>query len=288
MKLLPIFLLISTTVCLDTLYAQNIEAFTEPYRRIAVSASEIGIIDSLIVKEGERVQAKQVLGKLDDAVLLSSLEVAKSAAQATGARISAEADFEMRKQQLKGYQSLEREGNATNREMGQAELEVQQAAARLQSIREDMEVRQLECERIRKQIQQRQIVSPIDGIVVSIEKNAGEFVSPTDPIVLHIVQLDTILAVFSVPRSHANKIKQGSEVSLSIGLGEGDVAGKIEYVSPVANPESNTVQVKVRITNSNGKCPSGVVCRWELNPSSDASSPVIRSSKVSESVSPQR
>jgi RND family efflux transporter MFP subunit len=288
MKLLTICIFVWTTVGLGATQAQSIEAFTEPYRRIAVSASEIGIIDRLTVAEGERVMAKQVLGKLDDVVLLASLEVAKSAAQASGARVSAEADLQVRKQQLKAYELLEREGNATHREIGQAELEVQQAAARLQGIREDIEVRRLECERIQKQIQQRQIISPIDGIVVSIGKNAGEFVSPTDSIVLNVVQIDTLLAVFSVPRLTARTISQGSEVSLSIGIGEGQVKGEIEYVSPVANPESNTVQVKVRIANSDGKCPSGVVCRWELNSETKASSPVIRSSKVTETYVPVR
>jgi RND family efflux transporter MFP subunit len=288
MKLQSIFLLISITAAMDTLKAQSIEAFTEPYRLIAVSASEIGIIERLTVIEGQRVQAKQVIGKLDDSVLSASLEVARSAAGASGARMSAEADFQLRKQQLNAYQLLERSGNATHREIGQAELEVEQAAARLQGIREDIEVRQLECERIRKQIEQRQIVSPIDGIITSIEKNVGEFVSPTDPVVLHVVKIDTLLAIFSVPRVFAGTIKPGTPVMLSIGVDEGQVKGEVEYVAPIANPESNTVRVKIRVANSDGKCPSGVVCRWELNSGAKAAAPVIRSTKITNSSTPRR
>lgn len=252
--------------------AETIEAFTEPYQRIAVPATEIGMIESLTVEEGDVVTAKQVLGKLDDAVLRSSLQVAAAAMNATGPQLSAEADHVMRQQHYISYQALQDEGNATSRELAQAELELQQSAARLQTVREDRELRQLEFERVKKQIQQRQIVSPVNGIVIAIDKHIGEFVSPTDPTVLHIVQIDSLRAVFSVPRREASSLQAGQSITLSIGIKEGTVDGLIEFVSPIVNPESNTVQVKVRIPNAQHNCPSGVSCRWDL----DASRPISK------------
>lgn len=245
--------------------AQTIEAFTEPYQRIAVPASEIGVIESLLVEEGDVVTEKQLLGKLDDSVLRSSLDVAAAAMNATGAQLSAKADYEMRQQQVTSYHELQLDGNATSRELAQAELELQQAAARLQSVREELELRQLEFERVKKQIRQRQIVSPVNGIVIAIDKHVGEFVSPTDPTVLHIVQIDSLRAVFSVPRQEAASLQSGQNVTLSIGTQAETVDGVIEFVSPIANPESNTVQVKVRIPNAQHNNPSGVSCRWNLD-----------------------
>ncbi len=246
-------------------YAETIEAFTEPYQRIAIPASEIGVIQSLFVEEGDIVTEQQLLGKLDDAVLRSSLEVAAAAMHASGPQLSAEAAHAMRQQQLTSYQALQNEGNATSRELAQAELELQQAAARLQTVREDHELRKLEFERVKRQIQQREITSPVNGIVIAIDRHVGEFVSPTDPTVLHIVQIDMLRAVFSVPRREAASLEPGQNVTLSIGIQEGTVDAVIEFVSPVANPESNTVQVKLRIPNAQHKCPSGVSCRWNLD-----------------------
>ena len=261
----PVVAFVVSTLFSWQAMAETLEAFTEPYQQIAVPAAEIGVIESLLIKEGDAVAEKQLLGKLDDAVLRSSLEVAASAMNATGPRMSAEAEYSMRKQHLLSYQALQGEGNATSRELSQVELELQQAAARLQIVREDLELRKLEFERVKQQIQQRKIISPIDGIVVSIDKQVGEFVSPTDPTVLHIVQLTSLRAVFSVPRLHSLQLKTGENVTLAIGLHEQNVSGRIEYLSPIANPESNTVQVKIRIPNHDGRYPSGVSCRWDLD-----------------------
>ena len=52
--------------------------YTEPYRLITVSAGEAGVIGEVLVKEGERVIEKQVLAKLDTAVLAAELEIARA------------------------------------------------------------------------------------------------------------------------------------------------------------------------------------------------------------------
>jgi RND family efflux transporter MFP subunit len=264
-----LMVMVLTTMVPASVNGEWLEAFTEPYVRIDVPAAENGVVDQLLVKEGDVVAKKQLLGKLDDSVLRSSLDVALAASQATGALKIAEAEFGTRKQQLSSYRELNTAGNATNRELARAELELNQAGARLQSVREEMAVRKLEYERVKTQIQQRQIESPIDGVVIAVNKEVGEFVSLTDPIVLHIVQLDSLKAIFSVPRNAAKQLQSGQLITLEIGYGGESCEGVIEFVSPIANPESNTVRVKVRIANQENQIPSGVTCRWSLASDAD-------------------
>jgi RND family efflux transporter MFP subunit len=242
--------------------AEQFEAFTEPYHRIAVPAPEIGVIAEILVSEGELISQDQVLAKLEDTVLQASLEVAKAAKDAVGALRSAESELTMREKQLESYRELRERGNATQRELERAESEFQQSASRLQSVREELEVRRLEYERVRAQIRQRLIDSPIDGVVVAIDKEVGEFVSPTDPIVMHVVHLKTLKSVFSVPLDAAAKLRPGQTVKLRLGYEQAPAAGVIEFVSPVADAESSTVRVKVRIPNPAGKIQSGVTCSW--------------------------
>lgn len=244
--------------------AERLESFTEPYQRIAVSAPEIGVIAEVLVKEGDEVSPKQVLANLDSRVLRASLEVARAAKDALGARRSAETEMTIRENQLKSYRKLHQQGNASARELERAETEFQQAALKLQSIREDLEVRRLEYERVKAQINQRRIESPIDGVVVAIDKEVGDFVSITDPVVLHVVHLKTLKAVFSVPRRSADDLRTGQRVPLLIGYDEASCEGEIEFVSPVTDAESNSVRVKVRIANDDDEIRSGVACRWNL------------------------
>ena len=245
--------------------AEELEAFTEPYHRIAVPASEVGVISEITVREGDEVSRKQVLARLDDEVLQASLEVARAAKDALGSRQSAEAELLIRKKQLAIYHELRDRGNASQRELERAETEYQQASSRFQSVREELDVRRLEFERVKAQIKQRVIESPVDGYVVVIEKEAGEFVSPTDPIVMQIVHLMKLKAVFSVPLTVARTLKVGQTVELAIGYENLTAQGVIEFVSPVANAESGTVAVKISLPNDDNSIPSGVVCRWNMN-----------------------
>ncbi len=258
----------SLVLCLlfasPNLFAEELEAFTEPAKRVAIPAPEIGVISEILVKEGDEVRETQILARLDDSVLRASLEVAKAAKDALGSRRSAEAELTMREKQLESYKELRERGNATQRELERAESEYHQAASRLQTVREELEVRRLEYERVKAQIKQRVLRTPIHGFVVAIDKEVGEFVSPTDAVIMHVVHLDTLKAVFMVPIDAAQGLSVGQNVKLNFGYHGKIVGGVIEFVSPVAQAESSTVRVKVRIPNQKHEVQSGVVCRWDL------------------------
>ncbi|TWU36176.1 efflux RND transporter periplasmic adaptor subunit [Novipirellula artificiosorum] len=244
---------------------QQLEGFTEPYRRIAVPASEIGVISEIAVVEGDEVLQSQLLARLNDTVLVASLEVARASKDAMGTRRGAEAEVRVREKQLASYRELQENGNASRRELDRSETEYQQAIARLQAIDEELEVRRLEYERVKAQVQRRRIESPISGVVVEVAKEAGEFVSPTDPIVLQVVQLDQLKAIFSVPLSLIRYVREGAEVTLQTGRENRDTQGIVEFVSPVADAESGSVRVKIRIPNLQRSIQSGIAVRWFLD-----------------------
>ncbi|TWU56566.1 Cobalt-zinc-cadmium resistance protein CzcB [Rubripirellula tenax] len=261
----------------------EIEAFTEPLRVVDVPAAEVGVIEKIHVREGDDVSQRQWLAQLEDHVLQASLELARAAKDATGSKMAAETDLAVRRKQLESYRELNSQGNASQRELDRSEGDFNQAAARMQNVQEELEVRRLEFERVKTQINQRRIESPIDGVVVEINKEIGEFVSPHDPVVMRIVELDSLKATFSVPMANIGGIRAGQEVSLRFSSDEQTCDGIIEFVSPVADPESASVPVKVRIPNRDRKVPSGVVCRWDLT----VREPANRSARSMPVVSPE-
>lgn len=224
-----------------------IEGFTEPYADIDLAASEMGPLASVSVKEGDHVKAGQVLANLDDAVLKASLEVAGAGMRAEGELQSARTQLELRRIEQKKLQDLFERNHASQQELDRVSGEVRIAEARVQSVLEDLQVRRLEFARIEAQLRQRQIVSPIEGIVADLRKDCGEFVSPSDPVVARIVQLNPLRVVFSVPLAQRDQIKAGQTVAMQIGEGNG--AGVIEHVSPTADPSSGTFRIKVRLPN---------------------------------------
>lgn len=243
---------------------EELDAFTEPYRRVSIPAAEIGTIADILVKEGDQVSEKQLLAKLEDSVLQASLEVAQAAKDALGARRAAEIEVKLREKQMESYLDLHEQGNATQREVDRARSEYQQSLSRFQSVREELEVRRLEYERVKSQIQERMIYSPINGFVVAIDKEVGEFVSPNDPVVMHVVHLAKLKSVFSVPLDAARDLRPGQLVELSLGYERTPGKGIIEFISPIADAESGTIRVKVRIPNEDYAIRSGLACRWQL------------------------
>ncbi|WP_442506691.1 efflux RND transporter periplasmic adaptor subunit [Novipirellula sp. SH528] len=249
--------------------AAEAESFTEPYKRVDVPAAEIGILAAILVSEGDEVYPTQLLAQLDDSVLKASLEMAKSAKDAEGSRLGATLELQSRQKQLASYKELRERGNASVRELDRSETDYQQAKSRLQSINEELEVRRLEYERVRAQIKQRRIESPISGVVISIVKDQGEFVSPTDPVVMQVVQLDNLKAVFSIPIEVASTFTMDQQVALNIGNPAIPATGVVEFVSPVADAESGSVRIKIRIPNRDRKIQSGVVVRWQYSDATD-------------------
>ena len=72
-------------LCAGSAVAQEIETFVEPYRAAALSTTETGVLEQIVVRDGSRVQLGQTLAWLNDDVLHASLKVADAAMRAKAA-----------------------------------------------------------------------------------------------------------------------------------------------------------------------------------------------------------
>jgi len=237
---------------------------TEPYRAIEVAASDSGVVVDLRVREGQVVQRGQVLAVLDCDVLTAMLAVAQQSVQAKGNRNSALAEVQLRADRLRSFEAVFAKGHARQEEVERARAELAMAEARLLAVDEDLGKQALECERIKVQIEHRTIRAPLDGVVSKIERDVGEFLPPTAPLLLTLVQLNPLNAVFSLPSAQARDLRADQEVLIGWLDTRETVQGKVDFVAPTTDPESGTVLVKVRIDNSHGRYRSGERCEWHL------------------------
>ena len=93
----------------------------------------------------------------------------------------------------------------------------------------------------------RTVRSPIAGVVTELHKQVGEFVAPNDPDVLALVELDPLLARFSIPLSEASSLREGQPVRIEFSLSKLIAEGVVDHVAVVTDAESQTVQVTVSI-----------------------------------------
>ncbi|MCX7419844.1 MAG: efflux RND transporter periplasmic adaptor subunit [Planctomycetia bacterium] len=236
------------------------EAFAEPYRTIQVATSDMGIIREVLVREGDLVEAEQPLVKLDEELVEASLKIAKQNFASRGAVNSAEAELRLHTSRAEKFDALVRNGNARPEELERTVMEKEVAAARVLTAQETLIVRKLELERIQLELERKFVRSPLKGVVTKVHREVGEFVSATDPVVVTVVQLDPLLATFSLRPVQASQLHAGRAVQVLFASSETPVIAEVEFVSRVTDARSGTVRVKVRIPNSRGTCRSGDRC----------------------------
>ena len=246
------------------LAAGEIEGFAEPYKTIDVAAVEPGLLVALLVEEGALVEKQQPIADLHQDVLKASLEIARAQRDSLSPIRAAEAEVRLRQSQLGKLKELRKSDNASEEEVNKAELEFELAQSRLLQAQEQHEVRKLEFDRAQLQLDQRSVKSPIKGVVTFVHKEVGEFLSPTDPIVLTVVQLDPLTVIFSVPASQIEELKTGQKLPLRIDGHKQPREAEIELVSQVINAESQTVRVKAKLPNPKYELRSCVKCYLTL------------------------
>lgn len=257
-------LLVGTVLpCANATQLEPVEAFTEPYRDIDVAAAEMGVLVQIHVTEGERVKAGQLLAQLDTSVLMASLEIIKAELEAEGRLASVQAELDLQTDLVEKLETLRDRKHASLQEVARAISQKKVLAARVQSVRDDQNVKTYELRRIERQLDQRRVLSPIDGIVTRVAKEPGEFVSPSDPVAAKVVQLDPLAVIFAVPLADARTLKKGGKVSVNV-ESAGKQEGEIEFISPTADAQSGTTRVRIKIANPGEKIASGVACQLLL------------------------
>jgi RND family efflux transporter MFP subunit len=214
-------------------FAAEIAGYTEPYRIITVSAAEPGVIAEVLVKEGDAVNARQVLARLDTAVLDAELDIARVEAELAGTKLAR-------------VQELARASRATPEEADRAKA--------------DLAIKNAQVRRIEAQIESRTLRSPVAGVVTEIKRDPSESVSVANAHVLTVVQIDQLAVNLFLSPERAAALRTGAEVMLALQDPPQRVPAKIEFISPITDSASGTVRVKFVIDNAGQKIRSGAPC----------------------------
>lgn len=251
---------ITAILSVSLMQAAEFDGFTEPFREIDIASPEPGIIMQLTVREGELVQAGQVLTTLDNEVHTALLAIAEQSKQAKGRLEALQAELSLRQDRILKFEKLLKLGHARQEEIEKARMELEIAVAQVKASREDLLIKELEYRKIKVQLDRRTIISPIDGVVTHLHKDIGEFVAPNAPEIMTVVQLDPLLATFSILSPHAETLVLDQTVKIRFPVSKRLVEGQVTFISPVTDAESGMVRVKVRVANPDGKTRSGERC----------------------------
>lgn len=238
------------------------KSFTEPIEKSIAACAETGIISSSFVKEGDRVEVGEPLAELNQVVLQRSLTIATARSESTAQLDTAASRTTMLKSQLDALNSLVKGGHTNRFEVDQKQSEYLTAHAEYRTAKDELKLAKLEVNRIKAQIADRVISSPIDGVVTEIHKQLGENISNNEPQYATIVRVDELKVRFYLDADTLKNTVVGDQVTVHVGRERDQIVATVIFVSPVIDPDSGLGRLEIKIANHDNAFQSGAVCFW--------------------------
>jgi len=272
----------------------------EPITKVEVKSKASGIVKKLLVDAGDRVKKGQLLAQLDKEEI--SAEVAQSHAglQAAQASLkSAEADFERAKVDAEGpdvpllkrayeratgmakdgvvstsaledaqknYEMALNKQNGAKAQVTVLKAKIAQAAAQVAQDKANLE--QLE-----EQLSYTDIISPIDGVVLSRNVEMGDAVSSilvlgsSATLVMTLGDTSEVYVKGKVDESDIGKVYLGQPARIKVeSFKDKTFSGKVTKISPMGVEKDNvtTFEVRVSINNPGGELKAEMTANAEI------------------------
>jgi len=206
----------------------------EPENQAQVVAKASGVLLKLLVEEGDRVRAGQLLARLDDE--RQRLELAR-----------AEADLKRLENERKRSDDLYARklvsGEAHDR--ARFDLDTQKAIADL----------------ARLDLDYTRVVAPIDGVISERMVKAGNLIQ-LQQVLFRIDDFDPLLAVLNVPERELSTIHPGQPVRMQVDALPGqEFSGSVARVSPVVEAGTGTFRATAEFRDPAARLKSGMFGR---------------------------
>ena len=171
----------------------------EARERVPARARIGGTISELDTTEGEIVEAGQRLALVTDDKLAFRLEAVAAQLAALNARLdTAESD-------LKRGEELFKRGVITTQRLDQLRTEVDVLKGQIKSVEADRLV-------IQQQVNEGEVLSPEDGLVLSVPVSKGSVINPGEPIA--VIGGGGMFLRLSVPERHATSLVEGDKIEI--------------------------------------------------------------------------
>lgn len=243
---------------------QRFEGFTYPSRELMVESYIDGDLEELHVQAGDHFKKGDVLVSMDASIQEIAVEIARLQSESNAEISAAKARVEEAQAELDSLNEMARKGVATPREIRQAEarLAVTKAELELAVESKGIAVKQYEMERQRLELYTFKATFSGEVVAVATAEGAeeGAALRQNDPI-MHLVQLDPLVARISLPESVVDQLKPGSHYALGVGQRTEPAKAKLKRIASVADLGSQLIEVEFEISNPERKIRSGVRCR---------------------------
>ncbi len=195
-----------------------------------------GILRSINVRRGQKVTIGQVLGKVDNTIMLKNLAELKS--QLNFATIMFDKQSRLYKQKVG------------------TEIQYLQAKNNKESLENSIET-------LKSQLSKSNITSPISGKIDEIFPKQGELVAPGSPVV-RIVSTSNVYVDAEVSEAYIDKVNMYDELSVFFPFLDKNLEAKITYKGNFINPNNRTFKIHIGFKGAKMDLPPNMLAVVQL------------------------
>lgn len=260
-KPLTLLLTLALSLAVTPAAAEPLEypCVIEPDQVVNVSTALEGVLASMEVSKGDRVEQGQVLARLQSEVEEAAVEQARARVEMRAALRARQARLERARSKYRRAQELSDNQYVSPDELDELASEVAVAELDLLAEREKIDLARLELARVEAQLAMRAIRSPIRGLVTDRLLAPGEF-AQAQPI-LTVARLDPLRVEVVLPASVYGAVREGMTATV---LPADPIGGALEaevvLVEQVIDAASATFGVRLALPNPDYQLPAGLEC----------------------------
>lgn len=228
--------------------AIRISGHTEADKRATLATRAAGIVEELTVRQGTRVEAGDLVLKLDAQGKEAAVETARQLLVQREAEVAASA-------------RLAESGNLPK-------LQLDNARSALAAAKSQLEAAVAELER-------NELRAPFDGVVDKVDVELGSSVQAGAPVAT-ILNLDPVLAVGEISERDLMHIEAGNKAEILL-VNRDAVEGEVRFISRDASASTRTFRVEVAVPNADLSIPAGMTAEITLRAAPVASTVLPRS-----------
>ena len=201
----------------------EIQGVIQADKNIEIRPELGGTVKQILVKEGQKVKAGQLLVQLDDTEIKNKID-------------------ELNTQLALAITTFERQERLWNQKIG-SEMQYLQAKAQKESLENSLAS-------LKTQNNKMKISAPFSGIVDEIHQKKGELAGPSIPFA-QLVNINKVYVEGDVSESYLNFIKAGATADLDFPAINFQTKAKINRTSNVINPANRSFKIRINLNNAN-------------------------------------
>lgn len=244
----------------ERLSDRSFDCLMEAHVIVKLGTAVTGLISKVTVDRGDIVKEGQVIAELDSDVQKVVVALAEMKATNEYQIFFHRSRKEFLKKKLERIATLEKQDIASTAALDEVVADLKASENSEQEAELGLSLAKLELQREREILKQRQIRSPINGVVIERVLFTGEYQSETNHL-LTIAETDPLNVEVILPIAYYGQLRIGSmaEIRPEDPIG-GVYTAKVVVIDRVFDARSGTFGVRLNLPNTNHALPAGIRC----------------------------